>query len=182
MEHELLVAVEDPGDVDRDAELGENLELHPPSRDRQECQRRDQLGIAGVGGVGLVVVRRVVVFHRERELPDLLASDLEVVRRAVMAADDVLGLYGEGHALCSLLEYVLSGAAYQRDWRRDANAASAPPAAPSARADGTPIRAALRAVRKSRISHPRSRASARRRASGLMATAVPTNDNMGTSL
>ena len=68
---------------------------------------------------------------------------------------------------------VLSGAAYQRDCRRDANAASAPPAAPSANADGTPIRAALRAVRKSRISQPRSRARARRRASGLMATAVP---------
>ena len=130
VEPELLVAVEDPGDVDRDAELGEDLQLHPPSRDRQERQRRHQLGITGVGGVGLVVVRRVVVFDRERELPDLLASDLEVVRCPVMAADESLGLLGSVMPLCSLLEYVLSGAAYQRDWRRDANAASAPPAAP----------------------------------------------------
>ena len=66
--------------------------------------------------------------------------------------------------------------------RRDATAASAPPAAPSASADGTPIRAALRAVRKSRISQPRSRARSRRSASGLIATAVPTSDSIGTSL
>ena len=61
-------------------------------------------------------------------------------------------------------------------------AASAPPAAPSASADGTPILAALRAVRKSRISQPRSLARSRRLASGLMATAVPTSESIGTSL
>ena len=38
------------------------------------------LGVTGFGGGGLVVVRRVVVLDRQRELADLLASDLEVVR------------------------------------------------------------------------------------------------------
>src|SRR5262249_55240891 len=113
---------------------------------------------------------------------NFLASDLEVVRCPVMAANEPLGRFWDCHAALLPARLSLRGAAYQRDWRRDANAASAPPAAPSARADGTPIRAALRAVRKSRISHPRSRARARRRASGLMATAVPTSDSRGTSL
>lgn len=53
---------------------------------------------------------------------------------------------------------------------------------PNASADGTPIRAARRAVRKSRISQSRLRAISRNAASGLIATAVPTSDSIGTSL
>src|SRR6201993_3921836 len=174
--------MEHPGNVDRDLELGEDLQLHAASGEREKRERRHEIRVSSGRGIMLAVVRRVVVLHRERELADLLPPDLEIVRCAVVAADESLGLLGKCHAALLSALIRLSGAAYQRDWRRDANAANAPPAAPKARAEGTPMRAALRAVRKSRISHPRSRARARRRASGLMATAVPTSDSMGTSL
>ena len=50
------------------------------------------------------------------------------------------------------------------------------------RGSGTPIFAALRPVRKSRISQPRARATARSSVSGLTATAVPTRTSIGRSL
>src|ERR1700738_4871646 len=135
------------------------------------------------------------VLDRARAPAGLLAVDREVVVVAVVRPDD---FFGDAHVLP--VRRLLSGGAYQRSrrnrhriarlcaqpahrsWRRDALGASAPPAAPSASADGTPTRAALRAVRKSRISHPRCRASSRRPLSGLIATGVPTSDSMGTSL
>ena len=47
---------------------------------------------------------------------------------------------------------------------------------------GTPILAALRPVRKSRIVQPRARATARSSVSGLTATAVPARESIGRSL
>ena len=57
-----------------------------------------------------------------------------------------------------------------------------PPSAPAPSADGTPIIAALRPVRKSRICQPCAFASARSAESGLIATAVPTSESSGMSL
>src|ERR1700739_4224658 len=87
VEPELLVTMEDPGDVDRDVELGEDLQLHAPTGDGQERQRRHDRGVAGGCGIAFAEVRRVIVLYRERELPDLLATDLEIVGCPVMGAD-----------------------------------------------------------------------------------------------
>src|SRR5437879_11878143 len=59
--------------------------------------------------------------------------------------------------------------------------ATAPASAPAPMTDGTPILAALRPVRKSRISQPRLRATSRSTWSGFTATAVPVSDSMGMS-
>jgi len=77
---ELLVPVEDPGEVDRNFELGEDLLLHTPSGDGKERQRSDRCGVAGISSVGLAVVRRMVVLERGSKFADFLSADLEVVR------------------------------------------------------------------------------------------------------
>src|SRR5690606_8184999 len=71
------------------------------------------------------------------------------------------------------------GQAMRLRWARPA--ATAPATAPAPSTEGTPILAALRPVRKSRISQPRARAISRSPESGLTATAVPTTDSIGTS-
>ena len=58
---------------------------------------------------------------------------------------------------------------------------TAPPIAPAPTTVGAQIFAALRPVRKSLICQPRSRATSRSALSGLIATAVPTTDSIGTS-
>ncbi|CEJ32182.1 Putative uncharacterized protein [Mycobacterium tuberculosis variant bovis] len=102
VEAELLVAMKDPGDVDRDIELGEDLQLHAPAGDRQEGQRGYQRGVTGRCGIRLAVVGRVVVFDRDRELADLLAPHQKVVRRPIMLADQCLGFFGNCHAAAAL--------------------------------------------------------------------------------
>ena len=75
-----------------------------------------------------------------------------------------------------------TGAGGRRCRRRARPAATPPVAAPTPSAVGMPMRAALRPVRKSRISHPCRRASALSAASGFTATARPTSDSSGRSL
>ena len=47
---DLLVAVDDPGQVDADVEVAEDVQLHLTARDGDERQRRDDVGIAGGPG------------------------------------------------------------------------------------------------------------------------------------
>src|SRR5690606_40380438 len=94
------------------------------------------------------VVRRMLVLDRAGELADLLAVYREVVGIPVVGSDD---LFCDGHAksfrFCRERREPTSGRIGGYFFsRRDTAAASAPPTAPSASADGTPMRAALRAV------------------------------------
>ena len=66
-----------------------------------------------------------------------------------------------------------ASSARRRARRRSAKVTATASAAPTPSADGTPMRAALRPVRKSRTSHPRSRASVRSAESGFTATGSP---------
>src|SRR6478672_7423715 len=114
-------------------------------------------------------------------MPMVAASPLDLLAREPISERSVHFAAARTPPLSSLCRGA-DPAAQPPSWRRETIAANAPPTAPSASADGTPIRAALRAVRKSRISQPRSRARSRRSASGLIATAVPTRASIGKSL
>ena len=87
----LLVAVDDPGQVDPDVELFEDLQLHLTARHGDEGQRRDDVGIAGGLRCLLAEVQRVIGLDRFGVLADFLAADQKIVVVPIVGPDDVAG-------------------------------------------------------------------------------------------
>ena len=95
VEKDLLVAVNDPGEVDAHVELFENLQLNLTAGHGDKGQRRHHVGVTGGPGRLLVGVQRVIGLNSRGVLADLLPADQEVVVIPVVGSDDVAG---EGHA------------------------------------------------------------------------------------
>ncbi len=89
---DLLIAVNDAGDIDADIEVAEDVELHLASRDRDERQRRHHIGVARGLGRFLAEVQRIVGLDRLGVLADFfLPADQVIVRIAIVGSNDVAG-------------------------------------------------------------------------------------------
>ena len=91
MEEDLLVAMDDPGQIDADIELFEDFQLHLTAGHGDEGQRRDDIGITGGLGGLLAEVHGVIGLNSRGVLADLLPADQKIVVISVVGSDDVAG-------------------------------------------------------------------------------------------